>query len=136
MKNLNLIIFQILFCSLIITGCKKNNMTEDEPTYVENENNNIPKDAPICIQNGIKHLLSVPVTNPPASIWQYDYNEQTVYYLPPQCCDMPSYVIDDECKIICSPGGDITGAGDGKCKDFIEKRKNEKLIWKDQRKWK
>lgn len=92
------------------------------------------KDVPVCILEKIKDLKTSDVANPPASVWQYDYNGQTVYYIPAKCCDIPSRLYDKNCKLICSPDGGITGRGDGKCKDFFEKRTNEKLIWKDDRK--
>ena len=94
----------------------------------------MPKDAPTCVQNEIRQLKSDKVKNPPASVWQYDYNGQTVYYISSYCCDIPSKLFDNDCNQICSPDGGITGAGDSKCKDFLNKRKNEKLIWQDDRK--
>jgi hypothetical protein len=74
------------------------------------------------------------VRNPPGSIWRYEYNGKTVYYIPAYCCDMQSELFDGNCNKICSPDGGFTGKGDGKCSDFFTNRKNEKLIWKDERK--
>jgi hypothetical protein len=91
------------------------------------------KDVPVCILEKIEKLKTENPTNPPASVWQYEYNGQTVYYIPAKCCDIPSSLYDTNCKLICSPDGGFTGKGDGKCKDFAEKRTNEKLIWKDAR---
>ncbi|MHC2993269.1 hypothetical protein OB13_17390 [Pontibacter sp. HJ8] len=82
----------------------------------------------------IKKLKQEGVRNPPASVWQYQYNGQTVYYIPPHCCDAPGILFDANCNYICSPDGGFTGQGDGKCNDFFEKRTNEKLIWQDDRK--
>jgi hypothetical protein len=73
------------------------------------------------------------VGNPPQSIWQYIYNGQTVYYVPPQCCDQYSTLYDANGDLICAPDGGLTGKGDGKCTDFFQERKNEKLIWNDPR---
>jgi len=94
----------------------------------------IPKDISKCIVEKIAEIKADKVWNPPGSIWQYEYNEQTVYYIPSRCCDIPSILIDGNCNTICSPNGGFIGNGDGKCKDFFEKRRNEKLIWKDNRK--
>lgn len=78
-------------------------------------------------------METAPVRNPPGSVWQYEYKGQSVYYIPAYCCDIPSQLLDSNCNQICSPDGGYTGAGDGKCADFFELRKNEKLIWQDSR---
>jgi hypothetical protein len=74
-----------------------------------------------------------PVGNPPQSIWSYDYNGQTVYYIPPQCCDQYSQLLNADGEVICAPDGGFTGRGDGRCPDFFSKRTNEKLVWRDSR---
>lgn len=89
--------------------------------------------VPAFVENLIKEFKSQPVGNPPQSIWQYEYKAQVVYFVPAQCCDQFSTLYDVTGKVICSPDGGITGAGDGKCPDFFTERKNEKLIWKDLR---
>ena len=109
----------LLLLSLLLTGCTKND---------------VPKGTPDCITDRITQLESLSVSNPPAKIWQYTYNRQTVYYIPPKCCDIPSVLLNENCNTICSPDGGITGGGDGKCPDFFKTRTNEKLIWADPRK--
>jgi hypothetical protein len=94
----------------------------------------VPKGTQICIKLKIREIQLEKVRNPAASVWQYDYNGQTVYYIPPYCCDIPGQLFDVNCIQICSPDGGITGTGDGKCADFFSNRKNEKLIWQDDRK--
>ncbi|MBU1099231.1 MAG: hypothetical protein KKA84_02420 [Bacteroidetes bacterium] len=81
----------------------------------------------------ISEYQNQPVGNPPQSIWQYTYEGQLVYYVPPQCCDQFSVLYDKEGDYICAPDGGITGRGDGQCPDFFSDRKNEKLIWRDSR---
>lgn len=81
----------------------------------------------------IRELESQPVANPPAFIARYDYGAQTVYYLPPRCCDIPSDVYSAAGTIICHADGGFNGAGDGRCSDFFSSRKNEKIIWRDPR---
>ncbi|MFQ5559076.1 MAG: hypothetical protein ACE5FU_00625 [Nitrospinota bacterium] len=81
----------------------------------------------------IKKLRSEPVANPPLKIFQYLYNGEMVYYLPPGCCDIFGNLYNKTGEIICHPGGGITGAGDGRCKDFFSSRSNEILIWRDKR---
>jgi len=104
------------------------------PTILSCEKIDVPADTPGCIKAMIRDIKSDEVRNPPASVWKYDYNGQTVYYIPPYCCDIPSQLYDSECNLICSPDGGFTGAGDGKCTDFFSKRSNGSLIWQDTRK--
>ncbi|MBO0936812.1 hypothetical protein J2I47_09680 [Fibrella sp. HMF5335] len=82
----------------------------------------------------IEQMKKNPVGNPPQRVWQYTYKGQVVYYIPPQCCDMPSVLLNANCETICSPDGGFAGSGDGKCADFFQTRTNEKLIWQDDRK--
>ena len=89
---------------------------------------------PLCIVQKIEAIKADNVWNPPGSVWRYDYNGKKVYYIASRCCDIPSILYDEQCNVICSPDGGFTGKGDGKCQDFFQKRKNEKLIWKDDRK--
>lgn len=95
---------------------------------------NIESDAPECVLKMIKQLNAENVSNPPSSVWRYQYNGQTVYYIPAKCCDIQSILMDSKCNVICSPDGGFTGKGDGKCQDFFDKRTDEVLIWKDDRK--
>jgi hypothetical protein len=88
---------------------------------------------PAWVDALIKQFESQPVGNPPQSILRYDYNGQTVYYIPPQCCDQFSTLYDATGAVLCAPDGGLTGTGDGKCPDFIDKRSNEQLVWKDSR---
>jgi hypothetical protein len=88
---------------------------------------------PKWVDELIQKFQSDPVGNPPQSIWRYEYNGQTVYYVPPQCCDQYSTLYDATGNVICAPDGGIDGKGDGKCPDFASKRSNEQLVWKDAR---
>jgi hypothetical protein len=63
-------------------------------------------------------------------IWQYRFNGETVYYIPPQPYDIPSTLYNSDGEIICSPDGGLTGYGDGKCPTFFKKRRGGTLIWK------
>ncbi|MCX6170716.1 MAG: hypothetical protein NTX65_15350 [Ignavibacteriales bacterium] len=90
-------------------------------------------DNPDWVNNLIEQFKSQPVGNPPQSIWRYSYKDQTVYYVPAQCCDQFSNLFDESGKVICKPDGGFAGGGDGKCPDFFKERKDEKLIWSDSR---
>lgn len=91
------------------------------------------KNTPICIVEKINVLKLEDVKNPPASVWQYDFNGNTVYFISQYCCDFPSQLYDTACNLICNPDGGISGNGDGNCNDFFKERTNEKLIWQDPR---
>jgi hypothetical protein len=89
--------------------------------------------VPAWLKQIIANLEAEPVANPPASITRYAYKGQTVYYLPPRCCDVPSELYDSTGAVLCGPDGGITGRGDGRCADFFTERKDEQLIWQDRR---
>ena len=78
-------------------------------------------------------LGSEPVSNPPQRILRYQYNDSTVFYQPPVCCDRPSVLYDEQGGVLCSPDGGMTGRGDGRCADFHAQKSDETLVWKDQR---
>lgn len=89
--------------------------------------------VPGCIQQLIRDYQSKPKQNPSASIYEYDYKGQKVYYVTAPCCDQMNKVYDANCNVLCHPDGGFTGKGDGKCPDFNASKTNEVLIWKDER---
>lgn len=112
MKTLVLIVL-ILFCS-----CSELTSPDQNPKWVTKQ---------------ILEYEKEPVGNPPQSIWKYEYKNQIVYYVPAQCCDQFSSLLDKDGNLLCAPDGGFSGGGDGRCTDFFSERKNEKLIWKDSR---
>jgi hypothetical protein len=88
---------------------------------------------PAWVDELVEQFENDPVGNPPQSIWRYEYSGQTVYYVPQQCCDQFSTLYDAGGVVICAPDGGLTGQGDGRCRDFFEKRTGELLIWQDSR---
>lgn len=94
-----------------------------------------PSANPTWVDALIAEFQSEPVGNPPQSIYKYDYKGQTVYYVPPQCCDQYSQLYDTNGSIICAPDGGLTGHGDGKCADFPKESANRTLVWSDNRTW-
>ena len=92
-----------------------------------------PEPFPPWLTALIRDLESQPRANPPAFIARYHYKGETVYFQPQRCCDVPSSVFTSNGTVMCHPDGGITGAGDGRCPDFFAVRKNEKVIWRDQR---
>ena len=134
----------LILSALIFSGCAPTTAQPSElPTATpEGPHINVVEQAgltqtvnenPEWLTKLIQKLESEPVANPPAFIAQYEYKGQLVYYLPPQCCDVPSILYDANGNIICHPDGGITGMGDGRCVDFSDERKNERITWKDQR---
>lgn len=76
-----------------------------------------------------------PVANPARRIIRFKFENKTVYYLPPICCDIPSRLLDADGQMLCSPDGGFTGRGDGRCPDFHKARREEQLMWQDSRAW-
>jgi hypothetical protein len=92
----------------------------------------VAADPPPWVADLARRMQQGVLPDPPSAgtIWQYQYNSQTVYYVPPRCCDLPSVLFDANGNVLCSPDGGFGGHGDGRCDDFFEKRKAEKLIWR------
>jgi len=88
---------------------------------------------PAWVDELVEQFERDPVGNPPQSIWRYEYNGQTVYYVPPQCCDQFSTLYDATGNVVCAPDGGLDGKGDGRCPDFFSTRINELLVWQDPR---
>ncbi|MFN3528557.1 MAG: DUF6970 domain-containing protein [Bacteroidia bacterium] len=63
-------------------------------------------------------------------VWIYQYQGSKVYYFLPPCCDKFTELYDRNGKLLCKPGGGITGKGDGACRDFYRKRKDGQLFWR------
>jgi hypothetical protein len=88
---------------------------------------------PVCVQQLISRFRKEEKQNPPRSIYRYSYKGRTVYYVTAPCCDFYSDLYNSACTIIAHPDGGFTGRGDGRAPDFLKERKNEKLLWKDNR---
>jgi hypothetical protein len=97
------------------------------------DDGDVQKGIPSCIQDKIEDIKAQDVWNPPAKIYSYQYEGETVYYFTARCCDIMSELYDEKCNLICAPDGGIAGNGDEKCPNFIAQRANEKLIWEDTR---
>ena len=89
--------------------------------------------TPLWVWKLVAEFQLQPVGNPPQSIWQYEFEGKTVYYIPAQCCDMFSSLYDAEGTLICAPDGGIDGKGDRRCPNFLSERTNERLVWEDTR---
>ncbi|MDP3353242.1 MAG: hypothetical protein Q8S44_05840 [Flavobacteriaceae bacterium] len=89
--------------------------------------------ATSCIREKIEQFKRDPLTNPPRSVYSYQYKGKTVFYITSDCCDQFNTVYDQNCNIICFPDGGISGSGDGSCPNFFKEATNPILIWKDTR---
>lgn len=56
--------------------------------------------------------------NEESQIMKCIYNNETVYYYSPGCCDQFSVLYSKEGEELCAPGGGLDGKGDGKCPKF------------------
>ena len=65
------------------------------------EKQDILKGTPGCIEIRINKITSDPVWNPPAKVYSYEYDGQTVYYFSAGCCDIMSSLYDESCNLIC-----------------------------------
>ncbi len=114
-------VFAVLVLTCMITGPGCEDLVATQPAH------------PDWVYNLIDEFAAAPVGDPPQSIWQYQYKGNTVYFVPPQCCDQYSELYDDTGIIIAHPDGGIAGNGDGRCPDFFKERSAEVLVWKDHR---
>lgn len=110
---------------------KKKKITSQAPTtQVQTK----AKTQPTCVQTLIEKFSKEKVENPPRSIYSYTYKGKTVYYVTAPCCDFFTDLYDENCTLIGHPDGGFTGKGDMKMLDFTTEKKDEKLVWADDRK--
>ena len=80
-----------------------------------------------------QEISAARLTDPPSQILTYRYRQQTVFYRPPYCCDIPGVLYDGTGAVMCYPSGGLGGKGDGQCEDFFRTRSNCALVWRDAR---
>lgn len=86
----------------------------------------VPKDTPRCIKKLIRNEMKGCLSK----VYKYYYNNQVVYLFEPENCpDELYYLYDEDCNLICSPDGGLSGLGDGTCPDFYQSAINQELIW-------
>ncbi|CAF1094025.1 unnamed protein product [Adineta ricciae] len=89
--------------------------------------------VPHCIQKRINAIAAQPVWNPPATVYEYVYQNKRTFLFSSNCCDQFNELYDEECNRICAPSGGFTGRGDGKCPDFATTAKIVGKVWQDPR---
>mgnify|MGYP000870818927 len=135
MKSMFLIISIVLLSCCTGRKSLHNQPVNDTTGMVVKNGTKLHADSllPECVKKLIAEFKLEEKKNPSRSIYSYTYHGKIVYYVPPECCDFFSDLYDENCKLIAHPDGGFTGLGDGKAPDFISTRKNEKLLWKDER---
>jgi hypothetical protein len=122
----------LLLACLLVGACVPSTGSSD-PTIDAVTPEGAPAESPAWIDELITEFQNAPVGNPPQAIYRYQYDGQTVYYIPAKCCDIPSILYDATGVEICLPSGGMTGRGDGRCPDFNDTKSDETLIWMDSR---
>lgn len=103
-------------------------------SYTSCRDTDVPEGTPACIEEKIDDIMRAAVQNPPASVWQWDYEGAKYYYITSDCCDQFNYLYTETCEEYCAPDGGFTGAGDGRCLELYNNSDVEKtLIWEDER---
>ena len=113
---------QCLLIVVLSAGCGRNPAAPDPAVA-----------PPPWLTAVIREIETQPVANPPALIARYDYKGDSVYFVPPRCCDVMSIVYRSDGTVMCNADGGLTGKGDGRCPDFFTERRNERIIWRDPR---
>lgn len=103
----------LIIAILLMVSCKKNQAE---------------KNIPVCIEKIINEQNSF---DKPRSIWRWEVDGKTYYYLLAQCCDQFNVLLDESCQNICAPDGGITGQGSGDCPTFKGTIKKT-LIWEQK----
>ena len=86
-----------------------------------------------CINRKIGLIKSKAKWNPPAQVNEYLYQGKHVFLFSADCCDQFEELYDEDCNLLCSPFGGISGQGDGRCNDFRTQAQHIRLVWKDGR---
>ena len=90
-------------------------------------------EIPDGIADLIERLEAEPVADPPASVTQYTFRGETVYYVPPRCCDVYGTLYNRDGLLVGHPEGGFTGEGDGRLPDFFDGRSDPNVVWEDSR---
>ena len=86
----------------------------------------VPKGTPKCLKKKIRQENDKCLDK----VFEYTYQGEVVYlFVPANCPDALYNLYNENCDLICSPSGGISGNGDGKCADFYQQATNEKLIY-------
>ena len=129
-------IFFISFFILIATSACSQQTVPDAKANVPAAADPIPPTViprPEWVSALIANYEREPIANPQREIFRYKFDGKIVYYVPPICCDIPSKLFTEEGKLMCYADGGFTGRGDDRCPTFHKLKREEQLVWKDER---
>jgi uncharacterized protein (DUF885 family) len=90
-------------------------------------------DMPSWLTAKIESVKKEPTGTSPVSIWRYEADGKTFYYVVAPCCDQYNNVLDHEGRHLCAPDGGFTGRGDNKCSSAHLASPKKQLVWQDSR---
>jgi hypothetical protein len=88
-------------------------------------------ELPLCIREKIEAIKKGKVRNPPTVAKELALDGKKYYLIPSGCCDQFDYIIDENCKIVCSQGYGISGKFNNGCDTL--KNATRTVIWRDKR---
>lgn len=98
---------------------------ETEPVQVDSaRRDSLAREAAAIL----REIDAYSVERPPDALVRFEYRGQTVYYVPPPCCDIMSRLYADDGELLCRPDGGLSGMGDGGCPDFFDRRTNRQPL--------
>ncbi|WP_052309029.1 DUF6970 domain-containing protein [Aequorivita sublithincola] len=109
-------------------------VTATDAIFAEENKENvvIQTQIPQCISERIEEIKNGEKRNPPTIVTEYSVNEKKYYVIPPGCCDQYDYIIDENCKIVCSQGVGIDGKYKRTCGNILNYA-TTRVIWRDLR---
>ncbi len=90
-------------------------------------------DGPAWLDELIAAFEAEPVSNPPRSVVEYEWNGAAVYLVMAPCCDMFTDLYDADGRMIGHPSGGIAGGGDGRPVAFFDRAREVGVYWEDPR---
>ncbi|MDP5171363.1 MAG: hypothetical protein NWR72_14055 [Bacteroidia bacterium] len=89
----------------------------------------VPTSTPACIEKIIKEGDK---QDDVQLVTRYEYEGDFYYAVTPGCCDKFTILYSSDCEEICSPSGGFTGAGDGKCPDWVADLGEGIIVWEKE----
>lgn len=87
------------------------------------------EELPPCIEDLVRQAEKGKDDFDAWQIIEYEYGENKYYLVASGCCDRFNPLFDSDCTEICNPSGGFSGAGDGKCPDWVATLTDGVIIW-------
>jgi hypothetical protein len=84
-----------------------------------------------CIYEKITQIMSEPVRNPKVSVTFIRTQSGYYYLISGYCCDVPSVLLDHDCKVVCHSDGGIATRSES-CPELANEIERY-VIWEDKR---